>query len=135
MKWAVYYLILVANLVLSWRAVTDATVPWRIVWILTGLSVVALPFFVPEKLAFYYGLIGNVTLHFWSADTFMGKGIRRLRSVVGGVLLLPLPMLFPQIYASWPASLLVPTLGHLVVSGASWPIVVRVLAKVSDENP
>ena len=134
MKWAVYYLILVANVVLSWRAVTDATVTWRFIWILTGVSVVALPLYAAEKVAFYYGLIGNVTLHFWSADTFAGKGIQRLRGVVGGGLLLPLPLLFPQIHESWPASLLIPTLGHLVVSGASWPIVVRVLTRISDEK-
>lgn len=129
MKWSTYYLILAANLVICWPCIRDGGPPWRIAWSLLGLLAAALPWWLPTLLAFYYGLLANAALFSWSADTLMGKEIRRLRGVVGGILLLPVPIIFQQMQTSWAASLLVPTLGHLVVSGASWPIVVRVLAK------
>lgn len=134
MKSVAYYLVLLANTVTCWSCVRNSASPWRIIWSLTTLAVVSFPAWLAAPVAFYYALLLNVTMFFSSADTYMGKGIRRFRGIVGGILLSPVPIIFQQIQTSWSVSFLVPTLGHLVVSGVSWPIFARLLVIVENRN-
>jgi hypothetical protein len=130
-QFVAYYLILFVNVATCWSCLFQEGKGWRTTWVFVGLAIASLPLWLPPPLAFFYGLLGNVTMFFWSADTFMGKGIRRLRGIVGGLLLFPLPFLIGSVQASWAKTLLLPTLGHLLVSAGSWPIVVRILARLT----
>jgi hypothetical protein len=130
MSIAIYYAIALLNLVICWKCITDERGAWRPLWLGAGVATLTYPLWLPVRLAFYYGLLASFSLFFWSADTYMGKGIRRLRGVVGGVLLLPVPFIVSVVQERWSAALLLPTFGHLIVSGASWPIAARVLAKI-----
>jgi len=134
MSLAAYYLILVGNTAVCWPCISRDNRTWRITWLCLGLSIASFPWWLPIKVAFYYGLLTNMTIFFWSSDTYMLKGARRLRGIVGGILLGPLPLIVESLKESWAMTLLVPTFGHLVVSGASWPIVVRILAKAAEVN-
>jgi hypothetical protein len=129
-----YYLIALLNLLVCWKCITSERGAWRPFWLSVGLAILTLPLWLPVRLAFYYGLVASVSLFFWSADTYMQKGIRRFRGVVGGVLLLPVPFFIAAVQERWSAALLLPTLGHLAVTAASWPIVVGVLAKAAGED-
>jgi hypothetical protein len=81
------------------------------------------------KTAFYYGLLGNVTMFFWSADTFMGKWDRRYRCFWGAALLAPLPILWTWPLDSWIGVVMVPTLGHALTSGVIWGLTRKYIGK------
>ena len=91
----------------------------RLAWLLIGIGIVILPMSFPLKITFYYGLLGNATVFFWSADTYMGKEKRRARVLIGGVLVALLPVLWRWPLENWLGISLVPTLGHLAISGVA----------------
>jgi len=97
----------------------------RVLWVALALVVVSLPFLVPLKVAFYYALAGNVSVFFWSADSYMGKLHSRSRGLIGGVVVAMLPLVWRGLLNDWYAVSLIPTLGHLVVSGVIWAFVRR----------
>jgi len=120
MTLAIYYLITLFVALLCWPYTYGAKVWWRIPWVLVGLAIMAFPVFLPLNHAFYYGLLGNFTVFLWSADTYMGKEDRRASVLIGGIVLVLLPASWRWPVESWLGVCLVPTLGHIIVSGGAW---------------
>lgn len=84
------------------------------------------PVVLPPKIGVYYGLLLNSMLLGWTADTFMGKEDRRRRSIVGGSVLAFLPISSHRPVATWLNAIIFPTVGHLILSGVLWPILLRI---------
>ena len=131
----VFYLIVLLNLLLCWKCITDEVGAWRYVWAIVAAVTLTLPLWLPLKVAFYYGLVTTVSLFFWSSDTYMDLDSSRLRGVLGGVLLLPIPFIIPSVTGSWSQCLLVPTIGHAVSSAIAWLIVVGFLRRLVEGHP
>ncbi len=127
---AVYYILLLVGFT-GWPPFHVAKGLWRIPWFILGMIVTVLPVLLPLKQAFYYGLIAHFTAILWSADTWMGKEDRRVRGVIGGSLLALLPSSWRWPVESWLGVLVVPTLGHLLVSGTVWALIVVGRGRIS----
>ena len=128
---AAFYLGMLLNVGTCWSCIVGSNAAWRITWACALSTAAALPIVLPAHAAYYFGVLANVTLFFRSADTYMGKGSKRWRGIVGGVLLLPGPLVYSDLLSSWKATLLVPTVGHMIVSGVSWPFIVRGLSALA----
>ncbi len=129
-----FYLGMLLNVLTCWSCIIAANAAWRITWACALLTAAALPAVLPVRAAYYFGILANVTLLFWSADTYRGKATKRWRGIVGGILLLPGPLLYGGLLSSWKATLLVPTVGHMIVSGLSWPFTVSLLDSIAESS-
>lgn len=125
MTLVIYYAVVLLVTIAAWPW-TYGTREWtRPAWVSLGLIILFLPAVVPTKAAIYYGLLGNTTVFFWTADTYMGKEDRRIRAFIGAVLLSFLPVLWRWPLESWLGAFFVPTLGHLLISGVLWGLLNR----------
>lgn len=125
MFFIIYYVIILGAALLCWPYTYGKPGRARPLWITLGVILLTLPVVFPPKAAFYYGLVGNLSMLFWTSDTFMGKEDWRARGLVGGIVLAAVPLLWSRPFEDWPAALLTPTVGHLVVSGLSTVFIKR----------
>jgi hypothetical protein len=127
-----YYVVFVATAVTAWPHTYGDRSRVRIMWLIVGAGILALPFIAPAPAGIYYGLALNSTVFFWASDSHMdpywGTGNRRWRGLVGGVAVCLVPMVWSLPLRSWLAAFLVPTMGHLVITGLATPLVRRALA-------
>lgn len=125
MALVIYYAAVLLVTIAAWPW-TYGTREWtRVVWVSVGLMMLVLPAVVPTKAAIYYGLLGNTTVLFWTADTYLGKEDRRFRAFTGAALLPFLPLLWRWPLESRLGCFLVPTLGHVLISGVVWGLLGR----------
>ncbi len=120
MLFAVYYVIFLFVIALCWPYTLGLRRWARFPWIAIGIAIAVLPIFFPWKQVFYYGLLGDFTIFLWSSDTWMANEDRRPRSLIGGIVLAFVPAAWNWPIDSWSGVLLVPTVGHVVVSGSIW---------------
>ncbi len=121
-----YYVLSAILAVLVWPYTYGTKGMGRVAWIMLGAVIVLSPLLLGTRVGFYYGLLANFTAFSWTSDTYMGKADRRSRSLVGGFLLA-----LVAVFSGWPTEtwlrvFLVPTVGHVVVSGITWPLLLRI---------
>lgn len=126
---AAYFLALGLTALFAWPHTYGAQESSRGRWRLLGGLIILMPLLIPGRLGIYLGLAGNSTVFFWASDTHMDPywrtKARRARGLVGGVVVALLPGFLAWPLKTWAATLLVPTLGHLLLSGLATLFVQR----------
>jgi len=128
----VYYVVLGVTGLLAWPHTYGTRSPGRFLWLALGGASVALPVILPVRLGVYYGLALNTTVFLWASDSHMdphwGTRKRRWRALAGVFVICLLPLFWSFPLGSWLSAILVPTLGHLMISGVATPLIRRVAA-------
>jgi hypothetical protein len=131
----IYYATLLVTAMVAWPHTYGQRGSGRPFWLALGAIAASLPLIFSIRPAAYYGLAFNTTVFLWAADTHMDphwatRG-RRMRALVGGATVCLLPLLWSEVLRNWLAALLVPTVGHLVISGVATPLVRRSTSRVA----
>ena len=113
----IYHLLFIFNIVLCWKDTFGAHGLQKYPWYIVGISIAILPFVLDVKMTFYYGLVMNVGIFFWSSDSYFNKIDRRFRGVLGTIIMFMAPFIFDNLFDSWASIILFATLGHVIVSG------------------
>ena len=124
-----YYVVLVITGVVAWPHTYGHRGRDRSLWLVVGVVMLLLPLVMPARTGVYYGLTLNTTVFFWAADSHMGPrwgtGSRKWRALVGGTVVALVPLVWWSPMRTWVMVFLVPTLGHLMISGLATPLVSR----------